>query len=68
MQPALNPDSNIGSEDYVYLSKWAAKNIDVQRGDIISLVSPKDPNEKLIKRIIGLQGMQKQPTSRHQFC
>lgn len=54
MQPALNP--RIGSEDYVFLSKWAVRNMYVQRGDIISLISPKDPNQKLIKRIVGLQG------------
>lgn len=54
MQPALNP--RIGTEDYVFLSKWAIRNMYVQRGDIISLISPKDPNQKLIKRIVGLQG------------
>lgn len=54
MQPALNP--NTGSEDYVFLSKWAIRDMYVQRGDIISLTSPKDPNQKLIKRIVGLQG------------
>lgn len=54
MQPALNP--SIGTEDYVFLSKWAVRNMYVQRGDIISLISPKDPSQKLIKRIVGLQG------------
>lgn len=54
MQPALNPI--IGSEDYVFLSKWSVRNMYVQRGDIISLISPKDPSQKLIKRIVGLQG------------
>ncbi|XP_055310619.1 mitochondrial inner membrane protease subunit 2 [Sitodiplosis mosellana] len=54
MQPALNPNS--GSEDYVFLSKWAVRDMYVQRGDIISLTSPKDPSQKLIKRIVGLQG------------
>lgn len=54
MQPALNP--RIGTEDYVFLSKWSVRNMYVQRGDIISLISPKDPSQKLIKRIVGLQG------------
>lgn len=54
MQPALNP--HIGSEDYVFLSKWAVRDMYVERGDIISLTSPKDPKQKLIKRIVGLQG------------
>ncbi|XP_031620497.1 mitochondrial inner membrane protease subunit 2 [Contarinia nasturtii] len=56
MQPALNPKTE-ESEDYVFLSKWALKDVhSVQRGDIISLTSPKDPSQKLIKRIVGLQG------------
>lgn len=54
MQPALNP--RYGSEDYVFLSKWSVKDMEVQRGDIISLISPKDPSQKLIKRIVGLEG------------
>lgn len=54
MQPALNPDAN--STDYVFLSRWSAKNLNVERGDIISLISPKDPEQKIIKRVIGLQG------------
>lgn len=56
MQPALNPKSD-QTEDYVFLSKWAVRNMYVQRGDIISLTSPKDPSQKLIKRIVGLQGI-----------
>lgn len=55
MQPALNPNSS-NTEDYVFLSKWAMKNMYVKRGDIISLISPKNPKQKLIKRVVGLQG------------
>ncbi|XP_058121965.1 mitochondrial inner membrane protease subunit 2 [Anopheles ziemanni] len=54
MQPALNPDAAV--TDYVFLSRWAVRNMDVQRGDIISLISPKDPSQKIIKRIVALQG------------
>lgn len=54
MQPALNP--SVGSEDYVFLSKWSVKEMGVERGDIISLISPKDPSQKLIKRVVGLEG------------
>uniref|UniRef100_A0AAG5D773 Mitochondrial inner membrane protease subunit 2 n=1 Tax=Anopheles atroparvus TaxID=41427 RepID=A0AAG5D773_ANOAO len=54
MQPALNPDAAI--TDYVFLSRWAVRNMDVQRGDIISLISPKDPSQKIIKRVVALQG------------
>lgn len=54
MQPALNPDSEV--TDYVFLSRWSVRNYDIRRGDIVSLVSPKDPNQKIIKRVVGLQG------------
>uniref|UniRef100_A0A8W7P480 Mitochondrial inner membrane protease subunit 2 n=1 Tax=Anopheles coluzzii TaxID=1518534 RepID=A0A8W7P480_ANOCL len=54
MQPALNPDATV--TDYVFLSRWAVRNMDVQRGDIISLISPKDPTQKIIKRVVALQG------------
>lgn len=55
MQPALNPDGSLVT-DYVFLSRWAVRNMEVERGDIISLVSPKDPGQKIIKRVVGLQG------------
>lgn len=54
MQPALNPDSSI--TDYVFLSRWAVRDLCVERGDIVSLTSPKDPDQKIIKRVVGLQG------------
>ncbi|XP_058835854.1 mitochondrial inner membrane protease subunit 2 [Topomyia yanbarensis] len=55
MQPSLNPDGSTVT-DYVFLSRWAVRNLEVHRGDVISLVSPKDPGQKIIKRIVGLQG------------
>lgn len=55
MQPALNPESS-DSADYVFLSRWAVRNNNVQRGDIVSLISPKDPGQKIIKRVVGMQG------------
>ncbi|XP_052860475.1 mitochondrial inner membrane protease subunit 2 [Anopheles cruzii] len=54
MQPTLNPDATV--TDYVFLSRWAVRNMDVQRGDVISLISPKDPSQKIIKRVVALQG------------
>lgn len=57
MQPALNPptqDSNIC--DYVFLSRWAIRNYTYERGDIVSMISPKDPEQKIIKRVVALQG------------
>lgn len=54
MQPALNPD--ITSTDYVFLNRWAVRSLEIERGDIVSLISPKDPGQKLIKRVVGIQG------------
>ncbi|CAG9841149.1 unnamed protein product [Diabrotica balteata] len=54
MQPALNPDKT--KTDYVFLNRWAVKDYQIHRGDIISLISPKDPSQKIIKRVIGLEG------------
>lgn len=54
MQPALNPESR--NTDYVFLSRWSVREYAVKRGDIISLVSPKDPNQKIIKRVVALEG------------
>uniref|UniRef100_T1JHL3 Mitochondrial inner membrane protease subunit 2 n=1 Tax=Strigamia maritima TaxID=126957 RepID=T1JHL3_STRMM len=54
MQPSLNPDFK--STDYVLLNRWSIRNFDVARGDVVSLFSPKDPDQKIIKRIIGLEG------------
>ena len=54
MQPSLNPDSK--TSDYVFLSRWPVQNFAIERGDIVSLISPKDPDQKIIKRVVALQG------------
>lgn len=54
MQPVLNPEAL--NTDYVFLSRWAVRDYKVQRGDVISIVSPKDPNQKIIKRVVALPG------------
>lgn len=54
MQPALNPDAN--TTDYVFLNRWSVRSLEINRGDIISLISPKDPDQKIIKRVVGIQG------------
>ncbi|XP_014205773.1 mitochondrial inner membrane protease subunit 2-like [Copidosoma floridanum] len=54
MQPALNPD--VEQEDYVFLNRWSVRNRSIERGDIVTFKSPKYPNQKLIKRVIGLSG------------
>ncbi|KAM4746889.1 mitochondrial inner membrane protease subunit 2 [Rhinophrynus dorsalis] len=55
MQPSLNPDGRHES-DVVLLNRWRIRNYEVQRGDIVSLVSPKNPEQKIIKRVIALEG------------
>lgn len=54
MQPALNPEA--GKTDYVFLSSWKVRDYQINRGDIVALISPKDPEQKIIKRVVGLQG------------
>ncbi|XP_015978871.2 mitochondrial inner membrane protease subunit 2 isoform X3 [Rousettus aegyptiacus] len=55
MQPSLNPGGS-PSSDVVLLNHWKVRNFEVQRGDIVSLVSPKNPAQKIIKRVIALEG------------
>ncbi|XP_028306910.1 mitochondrial inner membrane protease subunit 2 isoform X3 [Gouania willdenowi] len=55
MQPSLNPEG--GSEDdVVLLDRWSVRNFQVQRGDVVSVLSPRNPQQKIIKRVIGLEG------------
>lgn len=54
MQPSLNPDTKI--TDYVLLNRWSIRKFCISRGDIVSLFSPRDPDQKIIKRVIGLEG------------
>ncbi|XP_053575824.1 mitochondrial inner membrane protease subunit 2 [Bombina bombina] len=55
MQPSLNPHGRNGS-DVVVLNRWSVRNYEVHRGDIVSLMSPKNPEQKIIKRVIALEG------------
>jgi len=65
MQPTLNPTSKwCGSSswierwffcDWVWLNCWRARNLDITRGDLIVYISPKEPNEYLIKRVIAME-------------
>lgn len=54
MQPVFNPERN--SRDYVFLNRWSARSLQVERGEIICLISPKDPDQKIIKRVVGIPG------------
>jgi len=55
MRPCFNPDSS-PENDYVFLNRLAIRFQKVSRGDVVSLLSPKDPDQKLIKRVIGVEG------------
>ncbi|KAJ8678835.1 hypothetical protein QAD02_014622 [Eretmocerus hayati] len=54
MQPTLNPDSE--NEDLVFLNRLVVRNRNIQRGDIVTFISPKYPHKIVIKRVIGLSG------------
>jgi len=56
MQPSLNPDGRVS--DFVFLHNWPiAKQSysEISRGDIVALISPRDPKQRLIKRVIGVE-------------
>ncbi|XP_011664218.2 mitochondrial inner membrane protease subunit 2 [Strongylocentrotus purpuratus] len=55
MQPVLNPD-NAKQRDVLFLSRWAVRDYNIERGDVVSLISPHHPREVLIKRVIALEG------------
>lgn len=68
MQPTFNPvtfgdndsDSWVSKwimSDWVWVNCWRARqHCNISRGDIIVYVSPKTPNEYLIKRVIAVEG------------
>jgi len=43
------------NSDWVWVSCWKARNFTFSRGDIVIYISPKDPCEYVIKRVIGLE-------------
>jgi len=51
---SMNPTLQHG--EYVLVSRISYKTGDLQRGDIIVFGLPTDPNQHLIKRIVGLPG------------
>jgi len=42
--------------DWVFVNCWAARQYSFTRGDIVVFVSPKDPFDFVIKRLIALEG------------
>lgn len=56
MQPLLNPDYNRGKTDWVLQNRIAVATHDLHRGDIVTFITPYDPKQLAVKRIIGLEG------------
>ncbi|KAJ2491618.1 hypothetical protein IWW37_002185 [Coemansia sp. RSA 2050] len=57
MQPALNPDSNRLWKDVVLMDRMVQGEMAprrLQRGDVVTLVSPSDPDLLLVKRIVAM--------------
>ncbi|ELT89627.1 hypothetical protein CAPTEDRAFT_179580 [Capitella teleta] len=50
MQPTLN------SRDFVFLNCWAARRYQFQHGDVVSYVSPTNPEAHIVKRVVALEG------------
>ena len=55
MQPTLNP-SNERHKDWIIFSSFTIRDYNFQRGDVVCIASPRGSRERLIKRIIGLEG------------
>jgi len=55
MQPVLNPVST-RRNDYVLLNRWEARQCTFDRGQIVTLTSPSNPGQQIIKRIVALEG------------
>lgn len=56
MQPTFNPDSNKTWRDLVLLDKWQVTSKRFKAGDIVTMWSPIDPELKIIKRIVAIEG------------
>nr|XP_027205373.1 mitochondrial inner membrane protease subunit 2-like [Dermatophagoides pteronyssinus] len=48
--------NRFNSSDLIWLSHWATRNYQIERGYIVSLISPNNPNQIIIKRVIGVEG------------
>lgn len=72
MQPSLNFPASpartgfLGydlNSDWVFVNCWRAKKFEVTRGEVVVLVSPKDPTDNVIKRVVALEGDTVRPHS-----
>ncbi|KAJ8047293.1 Mitochondrial inner membrane protease subunit 2 [Holothuria leucospilota] len=55
MQPVFNPKKSKW-RDIIFCNRWFVQRHKIEKGDIVSLVSPNHPNEVLVKRVIALEG------------
>lgn len=53
MQPEFNPHRE--SSDFIYLNRWSTNFYSISKGDIVTLISPMDPDVTIVKRIVGLE-------------
>jgi len=44
------------AQDWVWVNTWRARNFNFSQGDVVVYVSPKDPYDYIIKRVIALEG------------
>lgn len=57
MQPSMNPDSNLGWRDLIFVYKWGKKTPGaIKVGDVVVTRSPDDPSRMLVKRVLGVGG------------
>ncbi|XP_036790277.1 mitochondrial inner membrane protease subunit 2-like [Oncorhynchus mykiss] len=56
MQPSMCPEGNVTGSDMMLLNRWSVRNYQVRRDDIVSVLYPKNPQQKIIKRVIAREG------------
>lgn len=60
MQPTLNPDANGLWKDWVLLKRWGLHRQDgtlnIERGHVVMIKSPIEPDVYLAKRVLALEG------------
>ncbi|ESO13038.1 hypothetical protein HELRODRAFT_93614 [Helobdella robusta] len=54
MRPLIN--DSYKEINYVFLNRWNHRNYDFVRGEVVCLTCPSDPKQKILKRIIALEG------------
>lgn len=55
MQPTLNPASE-RPRDWIFVNTWNSRFYEYSRGEVVCLYSPREPKQRLIKRVIAFEG------------